>query len=151
MPGGLLRCHAHVRPERRERITHEHEPIVEEASLRDLRLGHFGDERTRRFGEDFREWGDDLRLVAGDLVVPEFGIDEALGNGAWVDFAVDVGENGRHFWRAVWHDEVPDPIQQAFARFHMAYFGRDQVAGLRRECEMMRAKLGGAKVVRILT
>ena len=45
-----------------------------------------------------------------------------------MDCAVDVGDDGGHFWRAVGHDEVPDPVEKTFARLQVAGLGRDTVA-----------------------
>ena len=99
-----------MRPKRRIRISHEHEPIIEEASLADLCFAYFGDEGVGRFGNDFGEGGDHLGFVEGDLGGPEVGVDEAAGDGVGVEGAVGVGEDGEHFGGVGGDDEVPDPV-----------------------------------------
>lgn len=47
-----------------------------------------------------------------------------------MNYAIDIGEDGCHLWRAVGHNEVSDLLEKTFAWLQMAGLGRDKVASL---------------------
>jgi hypothetical protein len=106
----MRRAHAHIRPQRGLRVAHKEDFAAEEGSFGACDVVHFGDEW--RFGGG--DYGCEARREhrVGELLLgfPEIEADEASRDGAVVERAILVGEQGGHIWGGGGLVGVPDPV-----------------------------------------